>query len=440
MRHREANGEIVDVPVDDLFFSATNIKGIISETNDVFVNISRFSRDELLGKPHNIVRHPDMPGGSFREMWYRLHDGKSFGGYFRNLTPEGATFDVYATVTPIPGSTDFLSVRQRCCHNDNFDMSLRLFKQIRDKEYGWMAEGLGTNDVIERGRDYMLKILPDYGFEDYDAYQNAMLPWEVYCREGMSAGLPERPNAPRLDAAHTIHHELDKWMGTLEHLLETTRQVSSAKDQMLATIAHASEVESNLGKVALNSTELQVLSFQLHVWISMHSIVEEYVEDAVAALERVSRSSLTSRFDISAARLHATMLATFIAEIIDGRGNADDHERQLQMLRRVLRHSVSIIDRSTFDRNQLIRRAASKLRSLVEIMSSPMQLLADAIAQAVSVQQLEIVESVRKIHDAASAASTQMSELAARLEGDQLLMDVENIYRELDKLAIEFHQ
>ena len=64
-----------DVGPQQIFFSVTDDKGVITDANSVFVDISRYSREELTGSPHNIIRNPEMPGGAFRLMWDTLQAG-----------------------------------------------------------------------------------------------------------------------------------------------------------------------------------------------------------------------------------------------------------------------------------------------------------------------------------------------------------------------------
>lgn len=428
------NGNFREVPVDDLFFSTTSDKGLIKESNDVFVDLSRHSLDELTGAPHNIIRHPHMPGGAFREMWNRLQAGKTFAGYVRNLAGDGETYDVYATVSPIPGTTDFLSVRQRPCHNDHFSIAMDVYQQVTEEESKLRAEGMSAHDAATKGHELLLSKLAEAGFPSFGDYQQAMLPWEIQCREGMSAGLPQRPDAPRLDAARAVHSELDHWMAGLDELLETAQELGAAKDRLLSSLGSAEDVQRTLQTVQAGSTPLQVLLFQLNVWIGMQSIVDGYVHDVVDLLDEVVASCLEARFDISVARLHATMLATFVAEIIDGRGNVEAHERQLELLRSVVRASVAKIDTQAFSRAQTTRRTAKKLRSLVGLMGSPSELLRDAIQQAETTGQEDVLAAVRTVFEGADSAMTELSGLAERLESSEVVLDVSPIYTQLTNL------
>lgn len=81
--------------------SITDINGNILDCNDDFADISGFSRDELIGQPHNIVRHPDMPPLAFKVMWEHLKSGKPWMGMVKNRCKDGDYYWVDAYVTPV---------------------------------------------------------------------------------------------------------------------------------------------------------------------------------------------------------------------------------------------------------------------------------------------------------------------------------------------------
>ena len=81
--------------------SSTNLKGVITHCNRHFVDISGFSSDELIGSPHNLVRHPDMPPAAFDDMWNTLKDGRHWIGIVKNRCKNGDHYWVDAYVTPL---------------------------------------------------------------------------------------------------------------------------------------------------------------------------------------------------------------------------------------------------------------------------------------------------------------------------------------------------
>jgi aerotaxis receptor len=87
-------------PTGELIVSQTDAAGIITMCNEAFVHMSGFSRDEILGAPHSILRHPDMPKAAFADLWNTVGEGKRWSGYVKNLRRDGGFYWVYATVIP----------------------------------------------------------------------------------------------------------------------------------------------------------------------------------------------------------------------------------------------------------------------------------------------------------------------------------------------------
>jgi methyl-accepting chemotaxis protein len=108
----------VEVPLrdDTLIVSRTNLKGQITYINAGFLEISGFTEAELIGEPHNIVRHPDMPPEAFEDLWRDLKEGRPWTGVIKNRCKNGDHYWVLATVTPIREAgqiTGYLSVRRK---------------------------------------------------------------------------------------------------------------------------------------------------------------------------------------------------------------------------------------------------------------------------------------------------------------------------------------
>ncbi|MBA4501782.1 methyl-accepting chemotaxis protein [Marinobacterium marinum] len=88
-------------PEEQKLISTTDLNGTITHCNDIFVEISGYSREELVGQPHNLVRHPDMPSAAFQVMWEHLKAGKPWMGLVKNRCKNGDFYWVNAYVTPI---------------------------------------------------------------------------------------------------------------------------------------------------------------------------------------------------------------------------------------------------------------------------------------------------------------------------------------------------
>jgi len=100
-RHAYLSQKEVPFPPGEVLISKTDLKGFITYCNEGFIAISGYSREELLGKNHNIVRHPDMPANAFKWLWDDLHKGKPWRGTVKNRAKNGDHYWVRATVSPI---------------------------------------------------------------------------------------------------------------------------------------------------------------------------------------------------------------------------------------------------------------------------------------------------------------------------------------------------
>ena len=92
----------IEIPFPDgrLIVSRTDLEGNITHLNKSFIEMSGYTRDELLGQPHCILRHPDMPPAAFKDLWETVKAGKKWHGYVKNLRKDGGYYWVHAVVIP----------------------------------------------------------------------------------------------------------------------------------------------------------------------------------------------------------------------------------------------------------------------------------------------------------------------------------------------------
>ena len=90
-----------DYPDDEMLVSITDIQGRITHCNRAFVETSGFSYDELMGQPHNLIRHPDMPAAAFKDMWATIGRGRPWSGIVKNRRKNGDHYWVQANAMPI---------------------------------------------------------------------------------------------------------------------------------------------------------------------------------------------------------------------------------------------------------------------------------------------------------------------------------------------------
>ena len=120
---------------DSFLLSETDEKGNIRYVNDEFCEFSEYSIEELLGKPHNIVRHKDMPKEAFQEMWEELKKGNIWKGFVKNSTKSGKYYWVFATIFPFTSSDNekgFVSCRRRAS-DDEIERYSKIYEDMNKR-------------------------------------------------------------------------------------------------------------------------------------------------------------------------------------------------------------------------------------------------------------------------------------------------------------------
>lgn len=115
--------------------SVTDPKGRITYCNQDFIELSGYPKEELLGQPHNLVRHPDMPAEAFRDMWATVQQGQPWTGLVKNRRKNGDHYWVRANATPMRDGqriTGFLSVRT-APRRDEIEAAEALYTTMRDE-------------------------------------------------------------------------------------------------------------------------------------------------------------------------------------------------------------------------------------------------------------------------------------------------------------------
>ena len=128
---------------NEIIVSKTDLKGIITYANRTFLDVAMYEEGEILGQPHSIIRHPDMPRCVFKLLWDTIQGGEEIFAYVKNMAKNGAFYWVFAHVTPT-----FNSSKQIIGYHSNrrkpdrhqiefFDNLYRQLKQEEDKYPDW---------------------------------------------------------------------------------------------------------------------------------------------------------------------------------------------------------------------------------------------------------------------------------------------------------------
>lgn len=215
---------------DELFFSRTDERGIILSGNSVFQRISQYDWEDLIKKPHNLIRHPDMPKAVFYLLWETIKHGNPIGAYVKNMAKNGKYYWVFALVTPVDGG--YLSMRLKP-GSPILGVVEDEYKALRQREE---EEGLSP---AASGK-ILLDRLAELGFSDYGQFMATALSKEIAHRNE-KLGRPQDRTVTYFDdlavAATTLLKQSDVIFSSYEQnqYVPLNLQVQSAQMQDAGT-------------------------------------------------------------------------------------------------------------------------------------------------------------------------------------------------------------
>lgn len=293
-RHaRPAKGE-APFELDEIFFSRTDGRGVIDSGNSVFQRVADYSWEKLIGAPHKLIRHPDMPKAVFWLLWETIKQGKPIGAYVKNLAADGLHYWVFAIVTPVQGG--YLSVRIKPT-TDVFRLVEAEYAALRKVELDQKLDAAESAKLL-------LARLKELGFADYDAFLAHAIGAEMTARD---AGLKRRPDA-RFAHVMEIAQRLDQMQGELSALFANFERIQGIPSNMRIV---ASRLEPAGGPISAISENYRVMSHDIttHLRAFSGGKNSHYTE-----MSRLVREGLVL---LAIARVQAETIAQCRAEMAD---------------------------------------------------------------------------------------------------------------------------
>ena len=152
---------------DEIIVSKTDTKGRLTYVNDVFLRVSSYEEEELLGEQHNVIRHPEMPRCIFKLLWERIQSGKEIFAYVNNMASNGDHYWVLAHVTPcFDGNGQIVGYHsnRRVPPKAAFDTILPLYAKLlaEERRHADRKAGLDSSYAM------LMKAVADSGHASYD--------------------------------------------------------------------------------------------------------------------------------------------------------------------------------------------------------------------------------------------------------------------------------
>ncbi len=426
--------------IGELFFSTTDEKGIITAGNAVFTRISGYQQGELLGQPHNVIRHPDMPRCVFKLLWDYLGAGKPIAAYVKNMAKTGEYYWVTAFAVPVSGG--FLSIRLKPT-SPILALMPTVYAELLEIEKEHERQGpAGKKPGMVASTNRLLAILKSKGFADYDAFMHTILVEEVRARDAaiaaLAAGAPPLVQVPstgrdQLSGAYqhcqVLQEELERLFGNIAQY-QTLSSALTDKSKFVGNLAHAMQM------LALNATveagRLQRTGAPLAViaqWMGFNSSKLTSVTQSMSSfMAEVTSALRVAAFEAATAKLELQTTTFFLNELIQQKAAGIDQDistrgnvtNLLSLITRTVRH---VLD-STNSLNDELRRLDGDLETLLKLIKTLGMIPITGKVEAVRLTDAEMFVGIfNEGLSLGNDARTQLEELSriiANVEGATL--------------------
>jgi aerotaxis receptor len=329
MRNNQpVTGQEYEFPSSQMLVSATDLTGRIEYCNPAFIAVSGYTHEELVGQPHNLIRHPDMPREAFADMWATIRDGRPWTALVKNRRKNGDHYWVHANVTPVVKKgavVGYLSVRVKPAR-DAVRAAEALYSRMRAGE----ARGikLRRGMIVRTGLPGRLQALTRLPVATRAAFGYALTPLAL-AAAGLAAwqGAPPTPFWIAFGVASAV--SLVSWRLLARHVAAPVRDMSG-----FATRLAAGDLTVDL-EIARHDDLGDVLQALNQLKANLAAIVYDVREQITGMLNNAREISsgnvdLARRTELQAASLEETA-ATMEELTTTVQANADASVRALDL-------------------------------------------------------------------------------------------------------------
>ena len=362
--------------IDELFFSITDPKGVILTGNDVFQKVAKMERDELIGKPHNIIRHPDMPRAIFKAVWQTIQAKKPFVGYVKNMAKDGTYYWVLAAIYPVideKGAIQkYISIRLKPSSN-LFEMIPSFYKELLEYEY---------QHGMDKAFQYLQQRIKEMGFSSYEEFAKKAFFSEIQSREKI---LKHQVNICQVDISRVILQNMEfiEILCTLETLFSRINRYFSEVFNKVNLFLNLNEELNKKSKFIFELAEdIRLLS--LNASIESYKVKKEGVSFSTLSHEMRKNAELSERkiiqmnklinetkkdiedigFNILSSKLIIEMIVFFLKEMIENLAAQKIEEWKKTEITSNISYLFNLLAYYSKSLSQNIYLTKSKLRSI----------------------------------------------------------------------------
>ncbi|WP_417261259.1 PAS domain-containing protein [Celeribacter sp.] len=385
--------------IEELFFSRTDERGVIAAGNEVFRRVSEYSWEELVGAPHKIIRHPDMPKGVFYIFWERIKKGLATGAYVKNRAKDGRYYWVYAIISPIQGG--YVSVRLKPT-SKVFDSAKATYAEILKLEE---QEGL----TPEQSAAAIRAKLQEMGFPSYGAFSSYAIAQEMHARD------------------HALSRAEDGRLQSLKNLLPTLKSLDEQQQSLFASFAKIRGIPSNMrivasrlepagGPISAISQNYRLMSDEVTNHLGGFRVETENKSLSESVILRVYQGL----FMMAASRLQREV-KTVASEALSRGTEKDGFQQEVEILTKLLDEytlEAGQVLMSVFNDVTALTRSAKDLRQLVTGLDSIRVLCRVEAGRlgAQSVSLTPVIDQLDTFHVEIDKTLEQILELADKIK------------------------
>ena len=303
----------------DIFFSTTDLKGVLQNTNRTFDTLSRYSRER--GSPHNIIRHLDMPAGFFRLIWDDLQSQRPVCGYITNRAVDGLDYRVFATIVPL--RQGYLSVRIKPMDGVTRGKVEEAYRRVRAKERDLQARGASRHQLGEFGGRELTGEFQALGFSSLHDMTLATLPREVALL--VAAGVRVPAVAPEslgavariLNTVAAMEKDTNALVFELDEYLRLITTMEAAHDSARAVEMRVGRIGQLVSHDTGNGTQTKAQALAERI-SELTGAAGAELTGLPSRLQVLHQSVTELRFSVALMRLLTLMVGRFAQSILDG--------------------------------------------------------------------------------------------------------------------------
>lgn len=292
-----------DFTIEEMVYSRTDGRGVIAAFNGVFQRISGYDSSEMLGAPHRLVRHEDMPKGVFHLFWQRLKAGQAVGAYVKNRAKDDSYYWVFATVVPLPDG-GYVSLRIK--------PSSELFAKIPALYAELCALERDHGLTPAASADRLVNLIGQHGYENYAIFQARALYIELTSR------------------ARAIGVKYGKRLGWLQALNDATAQVRRERQAVLSVLDELQLLPTNM---RLISHRIERGNGPLSTLSERYGVMVDTLLSRIGGIVRSETGHVfpeaEALFQQASARLQRDMFESFGRDHVGPKGVDGAHEASI---------------------------------------------------------------------------------------------------------------